>query len=270
MSVADVGVIQFARQRSRFAPRHFLCCDAKRRAPARRWRRIVRPFPELMRFRDRSIRFSDHRRRRFRSLRLHFPAAPVADARVGSVKNCGSGVLGRTDDPGEQPRNLGRIEWAEAGDGIVREVPLVLRQSDKIADRGIAAPGAAKRRTGQRQRHARFQEIADVGAGRDRFDRRQGSRDRRAALASAPAQKPARQARCDVRSVGLRFRRWRRLRRRRVARSRSTARACGATSATGNCPDRSWLIPRPSSDRAAPALPGRRDRACRLKNGCST
>ena len=41
------GRNSICRQRSRFAPRHFLCCDAKHRAPQCRWRRIVRPFPNV-------------------------------------------------------------------------------------------------------------------------------------------------------------------------------------------------------------------------------
>ena len=77
----------------------------------------------------------------------------------------------------QKPANIFRFHRTKSGHaagGI--EVPRILRQADKISDRGIARPGAAKRRTRHIRRHASGEKSADVGSSANRFNRRQARR----------------------------------------------------------------------------------------------
>ena len=153
---------------------------------------------------------------------------------------------------------LARRHRAEAGHAVrIVEVPRILDQADEVANCRIGGPSATKRRTRELRRNAGFEERADVGFGADRFDRRQAGGIERS-LGGAALSSPAGAA------AGVSRRRPSLClgRRGQSAAGSSAASRLRRDHRSRNFSGSLMIAHRRVAERAAPALPDRRGRAC--------
>src|SRR6266436_6407445 len=93
------------------------------------------------------------------------------DRRSGTEGVAWFGPIGLQDLGRHFRHVVGHPQRTESGDRICRvEIPVVVRESDEIPDRGVASPGAAKCGAGEFRGYPCAKKTADVGLCRDRLD----------------------------------------------------------------------------------------------------